>query len=695
MAKKDQLTLADLISSHQQANTKMAAAIESQLRAQLDIKKLAEEDHNIQVTRAAESAKQQKNDDQIVEILKQGLLEKTGDGLNSNVIRLAKAISETTKSIQKSFGIKTTSDSDNPNDLTENDIEQRKVDDYQTSLLEIIARNTTPQKSKVENKPEDIWGIGAWGMALAAILGGIVGVIRGQYKAMKAFLSFITPEKFKTMISDSLKKIPVFFEEAVTKLKINLEYGINLVADFFKKRFPNLVSFLETSLTKLKNAFTFGEDSKLLSAFNSIKTALTKFITPIVEAFQMIGKAGPIAEVLESIKSWIGKVFSWVSKFAGVFKYVAIIAEKIAMPLTIIMGIWDGIKGAMEGYKKEGVMGAIQGAITGIFNSIVGSFLDMIKSMVSWVVGALGFKNAEKWLDSFSFSDIYAKFIDMLFHPIKALGEIFDSITEWFKSIEIPAIEFSVFGKKFSFGPWHPFGEEAAGAPESAKGDKKGKAEATDKAKPETTTEKTSGTLKGVTGEQVRNHPNYKKYYNEALMGNDPDSKRAADEEATMLVKEDMVKEQNTNVTPTPAETTPSAKKSNEVPAYKKQLSNLNVVKKPSMTSDAVKDQPFGKPGTRAQTAEEKRMMSDAAFDQMFGPVDGNITKKAPKSADSIYGKSADNAAAASAPTVKSSPTIVNNATQVNNQNQTAVIKTPVRNQDSTLFNYFKTRFSI
>lgn len=65
-------------------------------------------------------------------------------------------------------------------------------------------------------------------------------------------------------------------------------------------------------------------------------------------------------------------------------------------------------------------------------------------------------------------------------------------------------------------------------------------------AKPQTemvsTAERTSGTLKGVTGEQIQGHPNYKKYYDQAIR--EGASKLSAQEEASMMVEDDMLKAQ-------------------------------------------------------------------------------------------------------------------------------------------------------
>jgi hypothetical protein len=55
-----------------------------------------------------------------------------------------------------------------------------------------------------------------------------------------------------------------------------------------------------------------------------------------------------------------------------------------------------------------------------------------------------------------------------------------------------------------------------------------------------------SNTLKGVTGDEIKNHPNFKKYYEEALQIN-PNDKISAYEDAAMSVKDDMIREKQLN----------------------------------------------------------------------------------------------------------------------------------------------------
>jgi hypothetical protein len=157
----------------------------------------------------------------------------------------------------------------------------------------------------------------------------------------------------------------------------------------------------------------------------------------------------------------IGETFKAMSvtftKAIGIGKVFGQILGKLAWPITIIMGLWDTIKGAMAGYKEDGVEGAIKGGLSGLLNGLVGGILDMIKGGISWIAGALGFKQVEKLLDSFSFSAIIESFVeglvdfgesifDLMLAPFttipKMLKEALKSIsTKGFKGIfEFPKI---------------------------------------------------------------------------------------------------------------------------------------------------------------------------------------------------------------------------------------------------------------
>ena len=329
--------------------------------------------------------------------------------------------------------------------LTEDKLEQENFQDKEIDLLTKIEKNTKPAP-RVETK--DIFkGLGGWASALALAIGGLIGVISAQVKLARNFLKFLKdliPENVLAKVKNSFKAIGNFFEDMFASTKAKLA-----------PMFEGVTKFFEETFTKIKSFFSVGEDSKVFKVFTGIKTFLGNFLKPFEEAFEVIkdlvsGPVGKIGEFFEGIGKWFGMFAKSIGK-------VAVIVEKIAYPIMIVMAVWDTVKGAIEGFKKDGIIGAIKGAITGLFDSVVGGLLDMVKGAISWIAGKLGFKDVEKWLDSFSFQGMFHKLIDVIFTPIEMIRDMFKDMWGWLKKLEIPGIGFSAFGHQFKFGPWHPF----------------------------------------------------------------------------------------------------------------------------------------------------------------------------------------------------------------------------------------------
>ena len=371
--------------------------------------------------------------------------------INNNIAKMASAVLQNTtllKTLVK--GVKgpqavATKPPASPGTLDEGQLEQENFQDKEIGLLTKIEKNTKPGP-KVETK--DIFkGLGGWAAALALAIGGLIGVISAQVKLARNFLKFLKdllPENMLSKIKNSFKAVGNFFEDIFASTKAKLA-----------PMFEGVTKFFEETFTKVKSFFSISEDSAIFKVFSGIKTFLGKFLTPFEEAFTVIKDlvSGPVSKIGE----FFGGIAKWFGTFASAIGKVAIIVEKIAYPIMIVMAVWDTVKGAIEGFKKDGIIGAIKGAITGLFDSVVGGLLDMVKSAVSWIAGKLGFKNVEKWLDSFSFEDMFHKLIDVVFKPIEMIRDLFKDTWAWLKKLEIPGIGFSAFGHQFKFGPWHPF----------------------------------------------------------------------------------------------------------------------------------------------------------------------------------------------------------------------------------------------
>ena len=124
----------------------------------------------------------------------------------------------------------------------------------------------------------------------------------------------------------------------------------------------------------------------------------------------------------------IGKSIGKGSKFSKIGGVLKNIFKKLFLPITVILAIFETVKGALAGYEEGGIIGAIKGALSGLFTSLIGGLLDMIKGAVSWLLGIFGFENAAAALDSFSFSELFATVIDKIFSWI-------GSAVEWIKSV--------------------------------------------------------------------------------------------------------------------------------------------------------------------------------------------------------------------------------------------------------------------
>jgi hypothetical protein len=314
--------------------------------------------------------------------------------------------------------------------------------------------------------------LGKWGTIIAAALGSVYGIIQGWLKTVKFFAEALLPESLIKSIKGKFAAIGTFFDDILKSIKGKFTAIGTFFDDIFMKlkdvfsgRFEKIGAAFEEVFSKITNLFKgVGEESKLGKIISSIGGAITKLAAPFIEAFEIIktitaGPASKIGTVFESIgvffgkfsgifegvSSTAGKMMGFLDSFAGTFKFVSNIVGKLALPLMIVMTVWDTVKGMIEGYEKGGIVGAISGAVTGFFNSLIFGPLDMLKSAVAWVLGKFGFENAEKALNSFSFSEMFTSLVTAIVNSVKtyfeSIQKSFDEFIEkWTKGDYLGAI---------------------------------------------------------------------------------------------------------------------------------------------------------------------------------------------------------------------------------------------------------------
>lgn len=352
--------------------------------------------------------------------------------------------------------------------------EFQRSEEEKTDLLKEIAKNTAKKDGAVTPVKEEGNGLGGWLTALAAAMGVVVGALRAQVKAIAYFAKLLTPDfitsKVQKAIAGFLTGVSMTFDlvkaTITEKLSTALRF-IDGVVDSVKVVFTGIVD-------SIKGIFGVNEGSAISKVVKAVTSGISTVMAPFAEAFNIIKDfvSGPIGKIFESVKTVFSSTvegtktfFTTLSetfgKFGSVFKSVATIAEKIFLPVTILMTVWDTVKGAMEGYEKEGLVGAISGAIKGFFNSLIFGPIEMLKDAVAWVTGFFGFDNAKVALESFNVEKIFSDFIDMIFSPVKTFRAIVAGVTDSLAKLSdftIPAIGFTIpyIDKKVSVGPWKP-----------------------------------------------------------------------------------------------------------------------------------------------------------------------------------------------------------------------------------------------
>lgn len=186
--------------------------------------------------------------------------------------------------------------------------------------------------------------------------------------------------------------------------------------------FVSATGFFKTIQGGMFRLFGLGIDGKPVTTTSNFVKSILKFgnifkpiTTVFAESFKEVGSA--LKGIGNTIKSGINsttKFFSTIGKtfsalrgaLSPVFAVFRTLGRVIFAPLTLILSIIDGIKGAIAGYQQEGFLGGILGGIGGVLAGLVGMPLDLVKSAIGFIAGKLGFENVQEALSGFSFADM-------------------------------------------------------------------------------------------------------------------------------------------------------------------------------------------------------------------------------------------------------------------------------------------------
>ena len=211
-----------------------------------------------------------------------------------------------------------------------------------------------------------------------------------------------------------------------------LTNGIKNIKSAFAAGFSGLKSFTAASgqFAKLGKIGNIGKG--IAQGLKNISNAVASIMKWVIEPFKQIPKdLAPIKNLMPSGKSLmpksgikgIGKLITTMkSIFKAAFSFGRTLG-RLFYPITILISVFDTLKGALSGFDKykdkgflEGIIGGLFGGLSGFLTGFIGMPLDLLKDAISWIASKLGFENFSKQLDSFSFSEM--------------IGKLFTSITD-------------------------------------------------------------------------------------------------------------------------------------------------------------------------------------------------------------------------------------------------------------------------
>ena len=269
----------------------------------------------------------------------------------------------------------------------EKDNRAEREKDYQNSLFAKIADSIQGLSEGLNNFKAEDTGMGL--LAPLGIIGGIITAFVGGFvKSLKeqiAAIKMVTGPAFKT------------FAEIGTKISTFLR-GVGT-------RIKNLFTFNFTSITESKPIKFISESvGKFTRGIRSIGLRLKDFFSSVINATKSV--AGLTAE-----GGVIGKIMGFARGFGATL-------GKLFLPITIVIGAFDLITGFIDGWKESDgdsivskFIDGVGGALGKLIGNLIGIPMDLLKDAVAWIIGKMGFKDAEATLKSFSFADMIFKII--------------------------------------------------------------------------------------------------------------------------------------------------------------------------------------------------------------------------------------------------------------------------------------------
>ena len=230
---------------------------------------------------------------------------------------------------------------------------------------------------------------------LSKLLGLGLGLLLAPFVTFIAFigqlgveLDFFTKGRAGKWLDNLKLKFTTFFSGIFDKLK-NSKLG----------------QFITRIVDKLKNSKLFKSLSSLFEKVFGGKKAFFEKLSNIFKSIKKFATGGP---------------FKAIMKFAG---SIGRILGKVFLPITILMGIFDFVKGFMRGYKEGGIVEGIKQGVMDLVDGLIGGLIRILMWIPTKLAEWLGLDNLAKAIGEYT-DDVFA-----------GISEIFSGLVDFVKAL--------------------------------------------------------------------------------------------------------------------------------------------------------------------------------------------------------------------------------------------------------------------
>ena len=320
-------------------------------------------------------------------------------------------------------------------------------------LLGLVGLAKAFNVDEILRLPQQLKSIGVMarffrGVMRLATFGFGPAVLRGIRSFLKSFDLKALRGKMLKIFDPAIKRIDNF-KRGITGKGGPITRIIDSVTDFFRS--------IRTNITRITSFF---RTNKAIG-----------FITKAVsDAFKVITRT--IRPIINTVKGlFSGAGLGILDKILGPLKTVFRTIGKIFLPITLILGVIDGVQGFMKEFGETGsILDGIRGAVVGIVDGFIGGLVRLIGSAIEWILGFFGLDNLGKSINEKinqlmdSFLGIIGGITDLISglfsfdgeRIMKGLGAIFSGVGGFFANILSLPIDLAVNFIKDLFGFGNP-----------------------------------------------------------------------------------------------------------------------------------------------------------------------------------------------------------------------------------------------